>query len=289
MNDKVKWTFGVQLNKVPDVKLKTIPRLGMIYQLNDRSGIKVNYGQAFRAAYGVETHFDLVICCREDGSNKGGLRGNSSLEPEIITTYDIQYFNTDQNSQLNLTLFYSQQEDLIERERAPDRVLDFINRGELMVKGVELEYEYIFHPNSQLFGSFTYQKNESKAGLENITLAPNYMFKFGFSYLFEQQFSRDIKLSMFNSYFDDAHDNIIRSPNRKEVNPLAKNYNMLTVNINFPLNIESFSASQNAYIELYGYNLLNEDIYQPEVAGGQINTNPLRSGRSWYLSFTLNY
>ena len=72
-------------------------------------------------------------------------------------------------------------------------------------------------------------------------------------------------------------------------NPLAKNYNMLTANIHFPLNIESFSAGQNAYFELYGYNLLNEDIYQPEVAGGQINTNPLRSGRSLYLSFTRCY
>jgi len=285
----VEWTLGAQINKIPDVSANLVPRIGVVYQINENSGIKVNYGQAFRAAYGVETHFDLVICCREDGTNKGGLRGNPSLKPETITTLDAQYFYHNGQSKFGFSVFHSKQTDLIERERAADRVLDFINRGELMVQGLELEYRYAFNRDSQFITSYTFQENKTKAGIENFTLAPSAMFKIGFTHVFEKIWNRNIKLAVYNAHFKEAFDNIIRHPNRKEVNPTAKGYNMLTANLHFPLNIDLLSDKEKAYVEIYGYNLLDEDIYQPEVAGGQINTNPLRAGRSLYLSLTLPF
>ncbi len=284
VSEELKWTLGAQFNKVPDVSGNLVPRVGVVYKSADNSGYKFNFGQAFRAAYGVETHFDLVICCRDDGTNLGGLRGNPTLEPEIITTADIQYFNYNDNSQLNVTIFASKQEDLIERERAADGVLDFLNRGELNVKGIELEYKYIFSTNSQLISSYTYQQNETGEGIENFTLSPNTMLKLGVTHDFDNK----TRLALFNSYVDDQHDNIIRHSARKLVNPPAKNYNLLTANLRIPLdNIRLFSRS-NTYLEFYGYNLLDENIYQPEVAGGQINTSPLRAGRSWYVSLTMS-
>jgi outer membrane receptor for ferrienterochelin and colicin len=113
-------------------------------------GIKLMHGQAFRAAYGVETHFDLALCCNADGSNQGGLLGNPALKPETITTTDLQYYVGNDNDQFNGTLFYSQQEDLIERQRATNNIQDFVNRGRLKSQAIELEYKYplIKAPNS---------------------------------------------------------------------------------------------------------------------------------------------
>lgn len=280
--EKLKWVVGAQVNKIPEVTANTVPRLSAIYQMSNKSGFKLNYGQAFRAAYGVETHFDLVICCRDDGSNRGGLRGNPGLKPETITTYDAQYYLYNDSYQFNFTLFKSKQEDLIERERAADNVIDFINRGVLDVKGLELEYKYTFSPNNQLVSSFSYQKNETGNNQENFTLAPNRMFKLGYTHIFENK----IKLAAFNSFFDDSFDNISRSPNRQALNPKASAYNMLTANLYIPLTTFGTKSDSKAYFELYGYNLLDEAVYQPEVAGGAINTNPLRAERSWYLSYT---
>jgi outer membrane receptor for ferrienterochelin and colicins len=284
-SESLQWTLGAQVNKVPDVKANTVPRLGLTYKLSERAGLKINYGEAFRAAYGVETHFDLIICCRDDGTNRGGLRGNPTLEPERISTTDIQYYRYADNYQLNLTLFRSKQSNLIERQRAADNVIDFINRGKLKVSGVEMEYKYILTPGKQLTLSYTHQNNQTADGIDNFTLAANNILKFGYTH----KFANNVNMALHNAYFDVFHDNLIRNPNRKEVNPSADAYNMMTFNLHVPLNIVASFSDTSSYLELYAYNLLNEEVYQPEVAGGQINTNPLRGGRSWYLSFTLPY
>ena len=283
--DSLKWTLGAQVNKVPDVKANTVPRLGLIYKLSDGAGLKANYGEAFRAAYGVETHFDLIICCRDDGSNRGGLRGNPTLEAERISTADIQYYRYAENYQLNVSIFHSKQSNLIERQRAADNVIDFINRGKLKVSGLELEYKYIVETGKQFTLSYTRQDNQTAEGIDDFTLAANNIIKLGYTH----KFANGVNMALHNAYFAGFHDNLIRHPNRQEVNPKAGAYNMVSFNLHLPLNIVTSFSDTSSYLQLYAYNLLDEDIYQPEVAGGQINTNPLRAGRSWYLSFTLPY
>lgn len=279
------WIIGAQINKVPNVSANTVPRLGFIYKLDDNSGIKMSYGQAFRAAYGVETNFNLVICCRADGTNRGGLRGNPALEPETVGTTDLQYYIAEKNYQFNGTLFYSTQKDLIERERASDNVLDFVNRGTLDSKGVELEFKYGFNNDWLLSASYTYQTNETKVAgtgeqVKNFTLQPNHQLKIGLS----TSFDNGIKLGLFDTYLSRAHDNITWNSNRQLHNPQADAYHLVTANLTLPLSMFSETFSDHSAIKIYGYNLLDEDIYQPELAGRAINTNPLRAGRSVYVS-----
>ena len=284
INAHIDWVIGAQINKVPDVSSNTVPRLGFIYKLGDKSGIKLNHGQAFRAAYGVETNFDLVICCRDDGTNRGGLRGNPNLKPETITTTDIQYYHWGRNFQFNGTLFYSMQEDLIERQRAPDNVVEFINRGELDNKGLELEFKYALSGQTQLTAAYTYQTNEQKqtgaSAIEDITLMPNHMLKLGIAH----NFDNGVNLAVFDSYFSHAHDNVIQNPNRLLVNPPADSHHMVSANLTIPLSLFSDGFSEKSKLKIYGYNLLDEAIYQPEQAGRAINSNPLRAGRSVYVS-----
>ncbi|MBN7828069.1 TonB-dependent receptor domain-containing protein, partial [Bowmanella dokdonensis] len=96
-------------------------RAGLVYRLNEHSGVKLDYGGAFRAAYGVETHFNLIVCCDQQGNNTGGLRGNPQLEPERISTINLQYYRTTENSRHALTLFHSDLSHLVSRLRASDR------------------------------------------------------------------------------------------------------------------------------------------------------------------------
>jgi outer membrane receptor for ferrienterochelin and colicin len=279
------WVIGAQINKVPDVSANTVFRLGTVYQFSHASGIKINHGQSFRAAYGVETNFDLVICCRNDGSNVGGLRGNPELDPEMISTTDLQYYYQTNKHQFNATAFYSDQQDLIERQRAADNVLDFINKGSLVIKGIEIEYKVAVTGSAQITSSFTYQTNKTNKtaaspAVSNFTLQPSRMLKIGYSH----SWSNAVTLGLFNSWFDSAYDNVMLNPSRLDVNPKASAYNILTANVSIPLTRWKLKDKKNPSIELYAYNLLDESIYQAETAGKTINTNPLRSGRSVYLS-----
>lgn len=42
-------------------------------------------------------------------------------------------------------------------------------------------------------------------------------------------------------------------------------------------------------LELYGYNLLDQAVYQPEFVGQRINTIPARAGRSVYMSLVWRF
>ncbi len=280
-NDVFNWTLGVQVKKIPKVKANIVPRLSANIALNDSSGLKLNYGRAFRSAYAAETNFDLVICCDEQGNNQGGLRDNPSLEPESITTQEMQYYWKTASLHFSSTLFYSELSDLIERERNPDdNILDFVNRGELEVMGVELEGKVELTKKTRINFSYTYQENKSN-GTDNYTLMPNHMAKIGFSHLFDNQ----IKLGIFNSWFSKYHNNQIRNPSSQQLNPKASAYNLLTADISYSFN---FGVHQ-AEVSLYGHNLLDEDIYQPEFAGRRINTHPAQGGRAWYLSYRMSF
>ena len=279
-NEFVNWTVGVQVNKIPKVSANFVPRGSINIRLNDNSGLKINYGEAFRAAYSVETSFNLIVCCDAQGNNRGGLRGNPALEPEEIATEEIQYSYQSDSTQLNITAFRSKLTNLIERERAADRVLDFVNRGELDVLGGELEGKYQLRDATRITFSYTYQENESD-GVSNYTLMPNHMFKFGINHNFDEQ----IKLGIFNSYFSKFHDNSKRKSSTSQMNPEADAYNMMSAELRYKFKI----GGREAQLSLYGYNLLDEAIFQPEIAGRNINTHPLRSGRAWYLTYRMSF
>lgn len=298
MNANLSWVVGAQINKVPQISANTVPRVGFVYQLDDASGFKLMHGKAFRAAYGAETHFELTFCCRPNGTSRGGLRGNLELKPETVSTTDLQYYRYGQSYQFNGTVFASHQHDLIDRERTDDGTLQFVNRGNLDSHGVELELKYQLgddaNSGGQIIASYSYQSNKSwrqgpneseGSTVHNLTLQPNHMAKIGYS----NHFENGISIGVFDSWFDHNHDNIVRSPRRQEVNPPASSYHMMSANIRIPLTALNPRLSDQAAIEIYGYNLLDEAIYQPEVAGRLINTNPLRGGRSVYLSLVMGF
>ncbi|WP_172449300.1 TonB-dependent receptor plug domain-containing protein [Bowmanella denitrificans] len=267
-SNALNWSLGAQYNKVPDVNANYELRAGLIYTLSAKSGIKLDYGGAFRAAYGVETHFNLIVCCDAEGNNTGGLRGNQQLEPEQITTFNLQYFHTGEDSRHTLTLFHSDLSNLVSRLRAADRVLDFVNAGDLEAYGTELEGKWLFE-QGQINYSYSYQHNESE-DLENYTLMPNHMLKWSLIYAIGQ----DWWLGLQHSWVSAFHANQIRNPNTQSYNPEPSSYHLLRLKLARKLTW----LQQSTELALSVSNMLDEDIYQPEIAGRNINSHPMRSG-----------
>jgi len=61
---------------------------------------------------------------------------------------------------------------------------------------------------------------------------------------------------------------------------------------NIALDLKTFfnlCLTQPVVVNLYGYNLLDEDIDYPEYNRGRINTLPAGQGRSFYAGLTWSF
>jgi len=279
---QIKIIGGGQLNKPANIALDFVPRVGVIAKLNENFGAKMLYAQAFRSAFGVETDFNLLFY-DEQGDIRAGLRGNPNLLPEKISTTDAQLFYKSRNTYFAGTVFQSTQKQLITRERAADGALDFVNNGELYSKGIEFEAKVIPLEKLLLSSSFAYQINENELEETDITSVPNYMVKSGIMY----QAQTGLSLGVFHSFIGRSNHTISVEA---QVNPEAKAYNLITANLGCDF-IKLFKTNSPYKIELnlYGYNLLDQNIMQPEFVGKKINTIPARQGRSVYAKITVSH
>ncbi|GLX77840.1 hypothetical protein tinsulaeT_11800 [Thalassotalea insulae] len=276
-------TAGLQINKPEQGKQGLTPRLAASYDINEHWTIRSSYAKAYRAAFGVETNFDLILK-NDNGSIRGGLRGNPNLSPERISNKELAINYHSKNAKVELACFHSKQSDLIGRLRASDNVLDFVNTASLKNSGIELTGNWHLSNTWSFNVAYTHQKNESGDGIEDHTLVPNDMVKAGVIYQ-----DTHLTLGIFDSYFSAAPDVSIRNPNRQALNPNADSYHLMTAKLRYDISHWLNRPELSSHLELYLYNLLDQTIYQPEFVGRNINTIPARAQRSAYLTLTMNF
>lgn len=281
---RLKLTAGLQHNRASLQHDKTVPRYGLIYRHDEHTGLKLMHAEAYRAAYGTETRFSTVIR-NPDGTIAGGLRGNPALQPETVVTTDIQWFYVTSQHYLAVTAFRSVERNLITRVRAPDLVIDFVNAGELRLRGWTVEGKW--QPGTfSLQGSWSTQRNETDKGAVDYTTVPRHLFKLGAT----MPLGPAARLGVFAEHVGDAGDIAVRAPSRQAFNPLADGYLFLTANLRLePAQLFQAPALKPLAVEVYGYNLLDKAVYQPEFVGQRINTIPARAGRSVYASLVWRF
>ncbi|MBI2381855.1 MAG: TonB-dependent receptor [Gammaproteobacteria bacterium] len=279
---ELKLTAGLQHNRGERGGKRTLPRAALAWQFAETAGLKLMHAEAYRVAYGVETDFRTILK-NPDGTIRGGLRGNPALEPERISTTDLQLYWQDDGARLALTLFRSKESELITRVRAPDRVIDFVNLGELRFRGAELEGDWPLGEDATLTGSWTEQRNEHADGRERFSPVPERLIKLGL----EVPLAPSLRLGLFAQHIGQAGDIAVRNPSRLAVNPEAGAYTLLSAQLRWKPEHGLGILPAGSELALYGDNLLGEDVHQPEIAGQAINTIPARAGRSLYLGLRL--
>ncbi len=266
---------GVQLNKAENIDLDTVPRLGVIQHFTDSTGLKLMYGQAFRAPAIGETAINTPVLL-----GLFTLRGNPDLEHERVTTTDLQFFYNGPEAQAALTLFNTRQDDLIVRA-IQGNIITFVNQGELRIRGVELEGKAVLHEHWYAIGAVTWQENEDGNAVEDVSLQPHTVVKTGLAYRHS-----DWSAGLYNSHFSVAPDNQVVVPTRLLVNPPADDYDLLSLNFNVRLR-----DLHDAQLELYLDNLLDETVYVPVLPGTGLtaNTEPQRDGRYGQIGISLPF
>ncbi|CAM2067535.1 TonB-dependent receptor [Sulfidibacter corallicola] len=285
--ESLKLIFGAQYNDADEGGTEWVPRFSAVYNLNERMGFKLLYSKAFRSAFGIETHFRTLIQ-DQVGNIIGGLRGNPALEAELVAEIDLAYYYYTPAWQFSLTLYRNKQTDLITTRRAADGVLDFVNEEELEARGIELETKIATFDRFYVTGSYTYQTNENRAGIEPFTPVPRTTIKLGLSFE-EKLFSA----TLFHIYRSEAVSLEERFPQAAAVNPPAEKAHLLSGQVVFQLPTGSpYSPDreiESATISIFGTNLLDEELYFPDFVGGRINTLPERGGRMLFGKLTLKF
>jgi len=270
----LKFVFGVQGNKPRGRDTDFSPRAGLIITPDKQWGVKLLYGEAFRAAYSAERAINLPTA----------IVGNPDLAPETIKTIDAQIFYHDARHYGALTLYKSTQEDTIARQGPPP--LTFVNSGRLDYKGIELEGDIKFSNKWAIRSSLTWQTGEDNTGNDDVGLTPHLLGKIGLSY----DSGNGYTVGLFNNYASDAA-KLEEFKNGVAVfNPDADAFNWLTANVNIDLKqFTDWQQMRNATFTIYGSNLLDEDVYFPELSRSQLNTIPQRSGRAVFGRLTVKY
>jgi len=263
--EKQKIIAGVQWNKPDDLHADFSPRLGFIQGFGESTWLKLLYSEAFRSPTFVETSLDAPQ-----------LKGNASLDAEKVETFDIQLINQTKNTYVALAMYYSKLDNQI--VRTADTPPSHDNKGYVEFMGIELEAKYKYNENLSFMLNASYQENETNDDIEQSTFAPEEMVKAGVTY----SGINNVTLSAFNSYIGESTDlSETTGDSSIAINPDADSYNLLTANIIVDVgSMFRFAKQDKAIFSLYLDNLLDEEVYAPDLNYANVNnTVPHHWGR----------
>lgn len=273
-SDWLKLVGGFQYNKPQDLSGRVSPRLGIIGNFENGWGFKLLYGEAFRTPTFVERSIigpPIIF-------------GNPNLLPEEIATSEAQVSRRRSRYQIALTYYHSKMTNLIERVGFP---IEFINNtGETTFDGLELEGRVLLAKGLELSGNVAYQENENDLGVKGTTLTPDLMAKLGFSY----DAGKGYSLGLYDSYFGEPTQVHELVPLVPEVNAPAKAYHLVTLNATLDMGRFVGSGALAGWkLQIFVDNLLDEDIYYPDLNGLHVNSVPIRPGRGVFAAIKVDF
>ncbi len=265
----VKLISGMQWNRSSQGVADIISRHGIIITPNQKWGVKLLRGEAFRAPATVET--DLY--------DPGILMGNKDLDPETITTYDGQLFYHDQKTYAALTYFNSTIEQLIIYDYSVSPT-SYINSGKHRFNGIEFEAKRSLTTKWHVLGSFMHQENEHDAGL-NPSVVPENMLKVGTAYTWDSG-----SLGVFYTHFGEPP----HIASSVMANPTPKAVNLISMNLQLDVSKSLGMKKGQSFLTFKIENLLDDDIYVPTLAyTGKPNSFPYNAGRTFYFGFKMKF
>ncbi|MBN1765073.1 MAG: TonB-dependent receptor [Sedimentisphaerales bacterium] len=272
IEDFVKFITGTQWNKSGQGVKDVICRYGIIITPWKNWGVKLLYGEAFRAPVALETDlYDPPI-----------LVGNDDLEPETVETYDAQLFYHNDTTYAALTYFDTNIDGLIIYDPTtapPEADISYGNGGEQKFDGVEFEVKHFFTPNWHILGSYMYQDNDTPPEL-NPSVVPEYMIKCGTGYKWDWGTA-----GLFVTYYDTP-------PNIESSMPVnSEPDSVVLVSANFNIDISEWFGLEKgrSIFMLKGENLLDQTVQIPRLAYMEApNSYPYNGGITFYtgLKFT---
>ncbi len=269
LRDNVKLIGGFQANKIGDLKLNVVPRGGVIWNPASRFSVKALYSEAFRAPSINENHMDYVPPPTIGGPS---LIGNPNLAPEKVATLDVGLFYQGNRLQAGVDYFHSKLTDSIV-EANVTAAGGYVNLGEALFQGFELEGKYYLKKDFFLMGSTLYQANHDGSGAKNITPIPNFGAKSGIGY----ESANGLTASLFDVY-ENGQEGYAHA-----VNPQPHAYHFLNSQLRYDLSRYLHAGRAGVALVAHGENLMNKAVWLPDWQDTPGDTIFVNRGRTVYV------
>jgi outer membrane receptor protein involved in Fe transport len=271
---QLKLIGGIQVNKLGDLDVRSVPRVGFIVSPTSRLNFKLLYSAAYRAP-SIDELFGQDV----------NLRGNPALEPETVQTFDYGVSYQGEQVQLGASYFHSKQENIIRPALAPgatgtNGLQVYTNGSGVVIQGVDVEAKAYVTRSVYLVGSILYQRSENDLGQVGVTPIPSVSTKAGASYASDN----GVTVSLF-----DVFEGEYGSQFQGTLNPSPKPHNELDVHGNIAINdLFVLKVVPAIALQLQINNLLQEKYYIPEWGGTVHDSIPGTAGRTFYAGATLS-
>ena len=151
------WTISKKWHIAPSLRLAKgseydwvgTPKLGLTYEWNDTTRLKVNYGKGFRAP----TISELYL--RMDTGHPVEVIGNPDLVPEKSTSYDVGVAWERGKTSYGISYFHNRVKHLIDTQYVGDHYL-YVNRNKAEIQGVEMTFSHGLSDRRTLEMGYTY-------------------------------------------------------------------------------------------------------------------------------------
>lgn len=163
------WKIGDKLLLIPAVRIDhhdsfgthTSPKLGATYKLSENARVKANWGKGYRAP----TLYELYSQMEKVGMAPMPVNviGNPDLQPEESTNFDFGFEAENGKVSGKVTYYQNKIKNMIDGgDYDPDKLAqniiwsEYINRGEVEIKGLESEIGYNFDEHWSVRGVYNY-------------------------------------------------------------------------------------------------------------------------------------
>ena len=163
------WKLGDKLLLIPAVRIDhhdsfgthTSPKLGATYKLSENARVKANWGKGYRAP----TLYELYSQMEKVGMAPMPVNviGNPDLQPEESTNFDFGFEAEKGKVSGKVSYYHNKIKNMIDGgDYDPDKLAqniiwsEYINRGEVEIKGMESEIGYNFDEHWSVRGVYNY-------------------------------------------------------------------------------------------------------------------------------------
>jgi outer membrane receptor protein involved in Fe transport len=261
-------------------KVELIPRLALIYGLDERNYFKFLYGKAINRPSFFQSR-DLLYY------------PGDPLEPETIQTFELNWLGTLSNTYyVNLSLFHNILDKLIFRTNFFEQgeyTTRQANVGKMVTNGIEFKLSVI--PSRKVnmeFGGIYQQTKDNRSGFENIE--PGYSPRFlGYikAYCF---FTPEVSLAITGNYvgeMESYYDHTLENPDGsfgRRLGEKVDGYFILGANFRM-----RDMWGTGFFINIKGSNLLGQEVRYPATSNNSGYAYRGTIGRGFTFLFTMGY
>lgn len=255
---------GFQANKVDNIELDFVPRIGIIYYPWEKINIKALYSEAFRAPSINELNIkfgDILV-------------GNPDLKPEKVKTCDLSIGFQGDQLHFSANAFFSEMTDIIQTVFDANVNGIYQNNQEVNFWGLAFEGKFYVNKSIYLTASILYQQNKND---EDKDLSPisDIGMKAGVSYASQN----GIIIGLSNIYQGDLNHKF-----KGDLNPHQGAYHLMHLHCDFNINkLFRLTLKQNISFVFNVDNVLDEEHYGYDLGGITADGIPSIPGRRIYI------